>query len=225
MNKVINGLTLLICIATGVFAMVIGFDLILFGLNPTKIEYKQEIFLGAAMMIAVLGLLRIVIRRRNLKIFSDESKFELIIPISKSAMSHVNLYLIIEAIFMLLLGLMFFWVSELSRVISVVFLVLLIEQVVFIVQAQRSGFCKMGLTTLAFLSVDRESDVLYYNGIKKVDIDLGRLYFDYKGDLQLSIRIDNIPAESKKQFDETLRKCLSKKNVFFTDGYIDYMKK
>lgn len=225
MNKVINGLTLLICIAAGIFAMVIGFDLILFGLNPTKIEYKQEIFLGAAMLIAALGLLRLVIRRRNLKIFSDESKFELIVPISKSAMSHVNLYLIIEAIFMLLMGLMFFWISELSRVISVVFLVLLIEQVVFIVQAQKQGFCKVGMTTLALLSVDRESDVLYYNGIKKVDIDLGRLYFDYKGDLQLSIRIDNISSEDKVKFDETLRKCLSKKNVFYTDGYIDYMKK
>lgn len=216
---------MLICIAAGVLAMVISFDLILFGLNPTKLDYKQEIFLSSAVLIGALGMLRMVIRRRNLKIFSDESKFELIVPMSKSAMSHVNLYLIIEAVFMLLMGLFFYWISELTIVIGLVFTVLLIEQVVFLIQSQKTGFCKMGMTTLALISVDRESDVLYYNGLKKIDVDLGRLYFDYKEDLQLSIRIDNIPKEQKAEFDTTLRKCLSKKNVFYTDGYIDFIKR
>ena len=63
------------------------------------------------------------------------------------------------------------------------------------------------------------------NGLKKIEVDLGRIQFDYKEDIQLSIRKENINPEDKAAFDQTLRKCLSKKNIYYSDSYSKYVEK
>jgi hypothetical protein len=222
-NKLANLVTIALCFYAAVLTLILRFELDIFTIKWNHIPYVQETYLGLSMAIGMVGILRAVIRRRNFAIFKDESKFELIIPMSKSAVSHVTMYLILEIVFMSIFGLYFLLLFEPSMVLGLVLLVLVLEQVIFTIQCQKKGFCRMGMTTLAFLSVDREADVLYYNGLKKIEVDLGRIQFDYKEDIQLSIRKENINPEDRAAFDTTLRKCLSKKNIYYSESYNKYV--
>jgi hypothetical protein len=224
-NKLANLVTIFFCFFAAVLTLILRFELDIFTIKWNHIPYTVEIYLGLSMLIGMVGVLRAVIRRRNFAIFKDESKFELIIPMSKSAVSHVTMYLILEIVFMSIFGFYFFLLFEPSMVLGLVLLVLVLEQIIFTIQCQKKGFCRMGMTTLAFLSVDREADVLYYNGLKKIEVDLGRIQFDYKEDIQLSIRKENINPEDRAAFDTTLRKCLSKKNIYYSDSYSKYVEK
>lgn len=224
MNKLVNVLTLGITIISGFYSTIFRFELEVFNLKWNLIPYVQETFTGVACFVGALGVLRMVIRRRNYSIFNYKDKFLKIYPLSKPALSYVTMYLIFEAIFMLIFGLFFLWVTPYTIVLGVVFLVLLFEQIVFAIQCQQPGFCRMGFTKKAIISVDREADVLYFNGLKRVDVDLGRMYFDYKEDIQLSLRKENIALSDRQDFDNQLRDCVSKKQIYFGEGYEAFIK-
>ncbi len=79
----------------------------------------------------------------------------------------------------------------------------------------RKGF-RVGVTTKAVIMADRDVQLVYFSGLRKVSIHQDSLYFDYIKDLQLFFPLDSIDPQDRDSFFDSLSDQLDKDKVFVT---------
>lgn len=217
MNRLANSWLLITPILFFPFAFAVGYniDYSLFGLEIPGIEFEyKELVSGIAIGIAFLfGALKATRRWMGLRIVSQKQKFLYSDIIGLERKRRVTLYGVLEIVFLLLFGGYYATLSEFSLYFGLVYFIIASEHILHLVLGLGKNLYRIGLTKKALVAVDRESNVLYFSGLRKISKHQQTLYFDYKNDLVLHIPMNMIPNE--EEFMTELRKVVNPDKVFF----------
>jgi len=90
------------------------------------------------------------------------------------------------------------------------------DNVIFTLVGLSGGKYRAGITSKAVILADRDVQLVYFSGLRKVTIHQDSIYFDYIKGLQLSIPLDSIEQGQRDTFFETLEKQIDRDKVFIT---------
>ncbi len=216
MNSFINILLLLVSLPTLFFSVFVRFDLPIEFLKTTasQLSYRFEIFLGFGLMLFVISVRRTIRRWAGIKMVNQSDKFRWSGQISSTRRQRVIVYTIIESILLILMGLAFYVLTTEAWVPAAVMTFFGIEGTLFLLLNSKRKF-RVGLSSKAILTADREVILLYMEGLRKVSISQQTIYFDYIQDLQLSFPLDCIEDDKKVEFFEHLKSAVNREKVLF----------
>lgn len=193
-----------------VLVMALVFDLsISSGISLKALPYKVEICLAFALLILLLGLLRIKRRWQGSNDMKRFKSFHFVRQVNKSRLNLSFLYTLAECIFMggfifvmvLLMDDNPNYVLPMIAVVSV----LLIESAFFAFRISQGGDSyRLGIDKKAVAWFDREMNILYFTGLKKIEMHQDMINFQYKEDLNLFLPLDVIEKKDRKPFKEAL---------------------
>jgi hypothetical protein len=90
------------------------------------------------------------------------------------------------------------------------------DNMVFLLTGKiKKGF-RLGVTPKAVIMADRDVQVIYFSGLRKVSIHQDSIYFEYINDLQLNFPIDTIDLDKRDIFFDQLSERIDKDRVFLT---------
>ncbi len=221
MNRVINVLLLFFSFPALGFSIIVGMDLSMdlfkIAYTGSELPYRANIFLVFAAILGLLVVRRIARRWTGIFMTRQVSKFSWSSPIGKERKQNVRLFLVIEGIVALAFAISCWNLTNESWAIVSVYLLMAIEQFIFTFFAHK--WFRIGITKNALVLADRETKVLYYSGLRKVDLHQQTVYFEYIKELQLFFPKNAIPDENFPQFVKELRKILPEDKVFFTEKF------
>ncbi len=221
MNKSVNILLFILFIPTAFLSVLIGFDLPMGFLRLTgeTMPYAQEIFYVLAGLFFIIGGRRSVQRWSGLKMVGDTRRFLWNQPMDKKRVGRVSMYLKLEGIFHLFFAIMLYGVTPLFWPVGVVFVILAIDHFLFAILGKSKNLFRIGITKNAVVFADREVNVMYFSGLRRISVQQQSIYFDYIKDLQLSASIDGISHENRKSFRETIENTVDRDVIFFSEGF------
>ena len=199
-------------------AIIIGFDLPVefLGTTGAQLAYKAEVFIALGLLFMFIVVRRSIRRWMGMKLVLETKKFKWNQPVSAERRTRIIVYNFIElfvngAVGLALLKLTTFaWLPAIS-----LFFVALDNLVFSLVGSYLNGF-RVGLTSKAVISADREVTLMYYDGLRRVSIHQGSLFFDYIKGLQLHFPLDCIETGERDEFFNALENQLDREKVFVT---------
>ncbi len=231
MNKVINIFSGIVLAFYTIFSMLIVFDLSFSSATLKGIPYSFEICLGFAVVIFLLGLLRM---KRKWQGAADMKRFKgflFVRQVAKAALNHSLVYALAEAIFMAFAIIVFSIMADLEPQLMLpmiaVISFLLIEGIIFIVKLVSGGpSYRLGINDKAVAFFNREMHIYYYTGLKRIEIHQDLINFQYKDDLNLFLPLEAINKEDRVEFRDALITTLEKhtanikgKNIYIDDAF------
>jgi hypothetical protein len=75
---------------------------------------------------------------------------------------------------------------------------------------------RAGVTSKAVILADRDVQVIYFSGLRKVSIHQQSIYFDYIKGLQMNIPVDSIPKDELPAFFSAIESNIDRDKVFFS---------
>lgn len=219
MNRAINILLLFFFFPAMAFTIFVAFDLPLDFLNTTagEMPYRFEVFLVFAMLFLILILRRSARRWVGVGMTRKPERFLWSVPIGAERKKQVRLYLMIEMIISGIFAVVFVLLTPEAWPLSVAFGVMFLDQLVFLVIAQR--WFRVGITHQAVVVADREVQVLYYSGLRRVEKHQQTIYFEYLEDLQLFFPENCIPEGFYGGFRDALESKVNRDRVFFSESF------
>jgi hypothetical protein len=216
MNSFINILLLIITIPTLFFSVFVGFDLPVEILHTTaaQLPYKFLIFLSLGMLLLIISVRRSIRRWMGIRMVNQTTRFKWTGQISKKRKQRVIVYTILESVIMFSLSVGYVALSKEAWFPASVMMFFGIEGILFLLVNAKSRF-RVGLSSKAILTADREVILLYLEGLRKVSISQQSLYFDYIEELQLSFPTDCIEDAERNEFFEQLKKSVNRDKVLF----------
>ena len=216
MNSFINILLLLVSILTMFFSVFVRFDLPLemFKTTAGQLPYRFELFLGFGLMLLVISVRRTIRRWVGIRMVNQTNKFKWSGKISVARKQRVIVYTIIESAVLVLFGLAFIGLTREAWFPAVVMVFFGLEGIVYLMINAKNKF-RVGLSSKAILTVDREVILLYMEGLRKVSVSQQTIYFDYIQDLQLSFPTDCIEENERADFFENLKQSVNREKVLF----------
>jgi hypothetical protein len=216
MNSFINILLLLVSILTMFFSVFVRFDLPLemFKTTAGQLPYRFELFLGFGLMLLVISVRRTIRRWVGIRMVNQTNKFKWSGKISVARKQRVIVYTIIESAVLVLFGLAFIGLTREAWFPAVVMVFFGLEGIVYLMINAKNKF-RVGLSSKAILTVDREVILLYMEGLRKVSVSQQTIYFDYIQDLQLSFPTDCIEENERADFFENLKQSVNRDKVLF----------
>jgi hypothetical protein len=224
MNRVINIFTFIVLIIFFLMVMTVVFDLSVSQFHLKGMKYKQEIFTAIAILVFLLGLIRIQRRYQGIKDMKRYAKFHFSIPVSTRHRNYGFVICLIEAVFMIAaIGACLLFINlEPAYVIPmmVVLSLLASESVIFGFALKRGGQAfRIGFDDSVIAAFDREMNLFYYEGLKKVDLHQNDLIsFSYIDDLDLPLQTAIIDSHDRKAFRDALVEKLESKNIYVGDS-------
>jgi hypothetical protein len=218
MNRFINALLLFILFPTLALTVFVGFDLPIESLHTTgqRMPYKQVVFLSLGLLVCAVVLRRTVRRWMGMNLVMKKSKFSWNERIGTERMKRVTVYTTMEAIVFLSVGLGLYVVTPYAWLPSLAYSLVFLDNLVFyLVGKYREGF-RIGITKKALIMADRDVQLIYFSGLRKVSIHQDSIYFDYVNGLQLNFPVDTINSDKRDGFFEQLSKCIDRDRVFLT---------
>lgn len=231
MNKVINifsGITMAVfCI----LVMAITYDLSISSTVSLKdLAYKEEICGGFALVILLLGVLRM---RRRWQGFRDMKKFNNfthVFYISKSAKNLSLLFTLVETGFIAALLFFMYSITKLEPAyvvpMLIVLAILFIDNVIFLTRIQAGGNSfRIGINDKVVAYFNREMHLYYYTGLKRIEKHQDMINFQYKEDLNLFLPLDVIQQKDRVIFKEKLIETMNQleaktgKSIYMDDGF------
>lgn len=221
MNRSINLLLLVVAFPAMLFTIFVGFDLPLSFLHTTagQLEERDTIFLAFATLNLLLILRRSVRRWVGVGMTRQKERFLWVSDIGPERRKQVNMYLIIEALVALAFSLTAYALTPEAWVLSLVYFLLFLDQLAFLFIA-RSWF-RVGITHKAVVVADREVNVLYFSGLRRVETHQQTIYFEYIEDLQLFFPANCIPDGKYGEFRTVLETKVNRDRVFFSEKFKD----
>lgn len=217
MNRSINILLGVFLLPTMLVTIYVGLDLPIgfLKVSGAHLPYKQEIFLGLGLMLAILIVRRSIRRWMGMRIVGKADRFKWNQPVSDRRKSRVQTYLWLEAFVMFVVAAALYVTSHEAIAPTIAFLIGAVDNVIFSIVGAKNRF-RVGLSSKALIVADREVTLLYFSGLRKVSKHQQTIYFDYIKELQLSFPEDCIQDEHKAEFYQKLEEQMDPERVFFS---------
>ena len=218
MNRFINALLLFFLLPTMSLTILVGFDLPLESLRTSgqQIPYRDIIFLVLGIILLTINVRRSVRRWMGLRLVNQVEKFKWNETMSKERLKRVVVYTILEAVVMAFVGTTLYYVSEEAWMPAIAFWFGALDNVVFLVFGSSNERFRAGITSKAIIVADRDVNLVYFSGLRKVSIHQQTIYFDYIKNLQLSFPVECIEQDQLSSFFETLEAQIDRDKVFVT---------
>lgn len=200
------------------FTILVGFDLPLESLRTSgqQIPYRDIIFLSLGIILLTINLRRSVRRWMGLRLVNQVEKFKWNETMSKERLKRVVVYTILEAVVMAFVGTTLFYVSEEALMPAIAFWFGALDNIVFLIFGSSKERFRAGITSKAIIVADRDVNLVYFSGLRKVSIHQQTIYFDYIKNLQLSFPIECIEKEQLSSFFSALEAQIDRDKVFVT---------
>ncbi|MFT5779135.1 MAG: hypothetical protein ACI837_002092 [Crocinitomicaceae bacterium] len=217
MNKVINVLLGVLLLPTMFIAIYVGLDLPIGFLHVSgnNLPHKDWVFLGLGLASAIIILRRAIRRWMGMRIVNQVKKFKWNAPVSKSRKSRVQLYLSLEALVMVAMGIGLYTVSEDALAPAIAYGIGALDNILFAIAGEKDRY-RVGISSKALIVADREVIFLYFSGLRKVSAQQQTTYFDYIKGLQITFPTNCVRDENKQEFLKVLEDQLDRDRVFFS---------
>ena len=217
MNKFFNALLLFFLFPTMALAIFVGFDLPIeiLKVSGASLPYRKEAFLVLGLILLIINLRRSIRRWMGMRLITQTSKFKWNVQISKERKQRVIVYTLLEAMVFGFVGSALYQVCSEAFLPAIAFWFATVDNLIFILFGSIRNTFRIGLTSKAIVFSDRDVQLIYFSGLRKVEIHQLSIYFDYIKELQLIIPLDSVPDESKKEFFEAIEASVNKDKVFF----------
>lgn len=224
MNRVVNIFSFFVLIVFCMMMMIVVFDLGISNLHLKGMPYQREIFSGMALIVFVLGLIRIQRRWQGMRDMKRYSSFTFTAPVAKKHRMLGVLLTVIEATFSLAV----IWVCTLfieleplfAYPMIIVLSILAFESVLFAIKQAKGGKAFIiGFDDHVIAYFDREIHLFYYTGLRRAELyqkDL--IHLGYREDLNLSIETNVLEDTDRTAFRDALIQKLESKGVFVDDS-------
>lgn len=218
MNRFINALLLFIFLPTLLIAVFVGFDLPITFLRVSgkDLPLREEIFLGIGLLVLIINMRRSIRRWMGLRIVKKQERFKWNVPMSPSRRKRVLTYLILEIVVFTCISIGLYAITPLAWMPALGFLFAAVDNTIFAIVGGTNERYRVGLSSKAIIAADRDVNVLYFTGLRKVTIHQQSIYFDYIKGLQLSFPIECIPETRLDEFLVELEGMIDRDKVFFS---------
>jgi predicted membrane protein len=218
MNKFINALLLFTLFPTMLFTIAVGFDMPIEFLRTSgqQLPYRFEIFLALGLFIFIILLRRTVRRWMGMRLVNQLQKFKWNQRMSQERIKRVIVYTIMEAVVLFFVGSTLYNITDEAIFPALAFCFATLDNFIFLFYGTRFQKFRIGVTSKAIISADREVSLIYFYGLRKISIHQQSIFFDYIKGLQLSFPLDCVPASEKETFFNTVEAQLDTDKVFIT---------
>jgi len=224
MNKNINVILIFLLIVLFLYSTIPGFDVNLFGdFRGLETPYLTETFFIGTAVVALLFIFRAFQRWMAIRLVKDEKKFVWISPISKSRLSRVKLYLILENSHLPFFGIYFILIHPATFLLGIVCFASFLETLIFLFVNANQRKMKSGITTQAVVLCDREAKVFYFSGLRKVSLIQDAVYMEYKDDLTMDFPANCVEDDKRADFVKHFIEQINPDKVFISETF-KYMK-
>lgn len=218
MNRFINALLLFILFPTIALSIFVGFDLPIESLHTTGalMPHKRIVFLSLGVLLLVIALRRTVRRWMGMNLVLKKTRFKWNEPAGEERLKRVKVYTVMEGVVFLSVGIGLYVVTDYAWLPALAFVTVFLDNLLFLfVGLILKGF-RVGVTAKAVIMADRDVQLVYFSGLRKVSIHQDSIYFDYINDLQLHFPLDAIAPEQVDIFFDHLSAQLDRDRVFIT---------
>ena len=217
MSRSVNILVLFFSIPAFVFVMLVTFDIHIGNQSMADFKYRFHIIFGLSCLMAFLVALKATHRWTGIFMVKNPKRFVWSTPVSTERKKNVRLFLVLEIAIAFFLLLVSNGLSAQAWPLTFVYGITILDQLVYLFIATR--LFRVGITQNAVVVVDRDVKVLYYSGLRKVDLHQQTIYFDYIEELQLFFQLNCIPTSEHKNFYNQLETHVNRDKVFFTERF------
>jgi hypothetical protein len=224
MNKVVNSMSLVFLILYAFFAFGSINDLNFSVYQLKEFPFLTQIIYGLALVIFLLGALRIKRRWTGLNDIKSFTKFTYSTKLSKKAIILATVFFIAEIIFMVFFLFLAVDSQKLDNgviliPIFVTLILFVVETLIFIVKLHTSQNIKIGVTSNLIAYFDREINIYYFGGLQQIAVYQNRLHLKYRDELHMFMELDIIPEGELLNFKNAVAAVLKEKDVFFDESF------
>lgn len=227
MNKVVNIFSGLVLVLYLAFIMMLIYDLSFSSFSLKGLPYQTEICSLIALIVLLLGVLRIKRKWQGAKDMTRFKNFIFVRYISGSSLKLALLYTVAETIFMALTILILLRMSTLALPLvlpmMVTLLFLFVESTYFAIKIYRGGDAfRVGINKKAVAYFNREMHILYFVGLKKIELHQDMVNFQYKEDLNIFLPLEILDPKDRVPFRDALIETIEN-HTAQTNGKIIYI--
>lgn len=217
MNRFFNALLLFFLFPTMILTIFVGFDLPIefLKVSGSNLPYREEAFLVLGLFLLLINLRRSIRRWMGMNLVNKTSKFSWNSVVSKERKQRVAVYTSLEALVMLFVGVSLLVVTTEAWFPAIAFLFGTLDNILFTVVGLGGNLYRAGITSKAVILADRDVQLAYFSGLRKVSIHQQTIYFDYIKGLQLSIPLESIKESDLQDFFNVLESKVDRDKVFF----------
>jgi len=232
MNKAINIISGAVLALYCILVMALIYDLTIATTVTLKgLPYKREICTGFALLIALLGFLRMKRRWQGALDMKRFSQFSFARNVAKPALNLSLLFTLAEAIFTLGLVIFLAKLAELSvdyvLPMIIVLCIIFIDALIFGAKIIRGGSSfRVGINDNAVAYFNREMHIFYFTGLLKIEIHQDMINFQYKENLNIFLPIEVLKKEDRVHFRDALIEQMEKlaqkkqgKDIYIDDAF------
>lgn len=223
MNRFINTIVFVLLVTGGVTIFIVAYDLeISTGYRGSKLPYKEEIFLIYTVLMGFLLFGRSLMRWFTLQKMNTFDKVLFEAPIARSRKRLNTLFLYVEAIYMLVFGIFFQWVSPLIFWCGWILIVAFLDTILFYFVTIPGNKARIILTPKAVAIFERQLELIPLANMKEADIHFDQVFIHYKKGFSFQFSLGGISKEELPVFKEQFFNILEEKKVFISDALKDY---
>lgn len=218
MNRFFNAILLFILFPTMALTVFVGFDLPVdfLKVSGSNIPYRNEVFLVLGLFLLLINLRRSIRRWMGMNLVNKTSRFSWNEEVSKERRLRVYVYNGLEALVMTAVGTALFAVSTEAWFPATALWFGAFDNVIFTLVGLSGGKYRAGITSKAVILADRDVQLVYLSGLRKVSIHQQTIYFDYIKGLQMTIPVESIELEQRDVFFTVLESKVDRDKVFFS---------
>ena len=219
MNKFVNLVTLVVVFPLILFSVYIGLDIPIdsLGITGSEIPYQKEVFYIGTFICGLFHLLRSVKRWSALKVANKISQFKWSARIGKKRRGRVITYLFLEIFLMLCFSIAFFKLTTSSFSICSLLILSSIDSLFFVVFGKNKY--RISVSSKAIVIADREVQVIYFKGLRKISIHQQSIFFEYIENLQLFFPLNSLEEKDVSIFFNELNKLIDRERVYLGNTY------
>jgi hypothetical protein len=220
MNKQGNILMLLVILPALMVSAWIAYDLQIKFLDTTgeQLQNKTMIFTVFATLLAMIGARRALKRWMGVYILSKQDRFTWSAPISKTRRTQSVFYLLLEATMMCIFAVFFYRATSYALPITIV-LVIIASEHILLAMMSFTGKYRVGITSKAIISSDREAKVIYLNGLQKVSTQQKTIYFDFPTEIQHTLSTELLEKSDLSAFKTAFESLVDRDKVYFEESF------
>jgi hypothetical protein len=218
MNRFFNALLLFFLFPTMALTIFVGFDLPVefLRVSGSNLPYRQEAFLALGLILLMINLRRSIRRWMGLNIVSKRSRFTWNQEVSKERKNRVYVYNGLEALVMTAVGSALYVVTNEAWLPAVALWFGAFDNLIFTIVGMTGSRYRAGISSKAVILADRDVQLVYFSGLRKVSIHQQTIYFDYIKGLQMTIPVESIEPEMREEFFQVLESKVDRDKVFFS---------
>ncbi|MBU2018803.1 MAG: hypothetical protein KJ941_04075 [Bacteroidetes bacterium] len=218
MNQMTNVTLLFLTIPILMFCIYVGYDLPLDFLKTTGAQLPYIIMIQWCLGLLVFLILmrRSAKRWFGMRLLRQTKRFVSIQDIAPIRRKRAVLYTLLEAFILLYVCLGIHSIFPFGTPIYLAYGLGFVDSIVFAFIGTKGKGWKIGITKKAIVLADREVSVVYFHGLRKVHMSHETIYFDYVGELQLSLPLAAV--EDAKDFVNSFLPFVDREKVFLDES-------